>query len=241
MRHQYIHAVDVVPTLYELLGIEPPAVIKGYTQSPIEGESFAAALTDPDRAREADAVLRDARAALDLPRGLARLHRAPADRGWGKFEHDEWELYDLEHDRAQSKNVAADQPGAARGDEGVCGSTTPASTTGCRSTTAPRSSRCSAERPRGGPDRSSTTYYPDAADVPESPAVAINGRSYTIAAGVDIDSADAEGVLFAHGGVAGGHSLYVKDKQAALHVQLGRHEDVQDIVAEPKSRRASTC
>ena len=41
----------------------------------------------------------------------------------------------------------------------------------------------------------------------------INGRSYTIAAGVEIDSADAEGVLYAHGGVAGGHSLYVKDKK----------------------------
>jgi arylsulfatase len=45
--HQYIHAVDVVPTIYELRGIEPPAVLKGYTQSPIEGESFAATLTDP--------------------------------------------------------------------------------------------------------------------------------------------------------------------------------------------------
>ena len=70
-----------------------------------------------------------------------------------------------------------------------------------------------AERPRGGPDRQQYTYYPDVADVPESAAVAINGRSYTIAAGVTIDSADAEGVLFAHGGVAGGHSLYVKDKK----------------------------
>ena len=46
VRHQYIHAVDLVPTVYDLLGIEPPEVLKGYVQSPIEGESFAAALTD---------------------------------------------------------------------------------------------------------------------------------------------------------------------------------------------------
>ena len=45
-RQQYVHAVDVVPTIYDLLGIEPPEVIKGYVQSPIEGESFAKALTD---------------------------------------------------------------------------------------------------------------------------------------------------------------------------------------------------
>jgi arylsulfatase len=47
VRSQYVHAVDVVPTLYELLGIEPPEVLNGYTQSPIEGESFAASITDP--------------------------------------------------------------------------------------------------------------------------------------------------------------------------------------------------
>jgi arylsulfatase len=45
-RQQYVHAVDVVPTLYDLLGIEPPDVLKGFQQLPIDGESFAAALTD---------------------------------------------------------------------------------------------------------------------------------------------------------------------------------------------------
>ena len=40
VRHQYIHAVDLVPTIYDLLGIEPPEGTKGYVQSPIEGESF---------------------------------------------------------------------------------------------------------------------------------------------------------------------------------------------------------
>ena len=46
VRHQYVHAVDLVPTLYELLGVEPPAYVKGHPQSPIEGESFAATLSD---------------------------------------------------------------------------------------------------------------------------------------------------------------------------------------------------
>ena len=61
MRHQYIHAVDVVPTLYEMLGIEPPEVLKGFTQSPIEGVSFAPALRDPGVPRERRPVLLDAR------------------------------------------------------------------------------------------------------------------------------------------------------------------------------------
>ena len=47
-RQQYLHTVDIVPTLYDLLGIEPPEMIKGHLQHPIEGQSLAAALTDPD-------------------------------------------------------------------------------------------------------------------------------------------------------------------------------------------------
>jgi arylsulfatase len=54
-------------------------------------------------------------------------------------------------------------------------------------------------------------YYPHTAEVPESVAVNVRRRSYTIAAGVSIDTPEAEGVLFAHGGVGGGHALYVKD------------------------------
>ncbi len=45
VRDQYIHAVKVVPTLYDLLGTEPPQTLKGCPQNPIEGESFKASLT----------------------------------------------------------------------------------------------------------------------------------------------------------------------------------------------------
>ena len=41
VRTQYAHAIDMVPTVLDLVGIEPPASIKGVTQSPIEGVSFA--------------------------------------------------------------------------------------------------------------------------------------------------------------------------------------------------------
>jgi arylsulfatase len=46
--------------------------------------------------------------------------------------------------------------------------------------------------------------------VPESVAANLRRRSYTIAAGADIEDG-AEGVLFAQGGVAGGHALYLQD------------------------------
>src|ERR1700744_2069542 len=46
VRRQFTHAVDIVPTIYDCLGVQPPEVVKGYTQYPIEGVSFAATFGD---------------------------------------------------------------------------------------------------------------------------------------------------------------------------------------------------
>lgn len=40
VRTQYAHAIDMVPTVLDALGIDPPDSIKGVAQSPIEGFSF---------------------------------------------------------------------------------------------------------------------------------------------------------------------------------------------------------
>jgi arylsulfatase len=61
--------------------------------------------------------------------------------------------------------------------------------------------------------------------------VSIAGRSFTIAAGVHVGSADVEGVVFAHGGVAGGHSIYVQDRRLAYVFNwVGTH--LQTITAD---------
>jgi hypothetical protein len=55
-------------------------------------------------------------------------------------------------------------------------------------------------------------------------------RSYAIAAAVRIDTPDAGGVLFAHGGVGGGHCLFLKDGR--LHyVYNWLGERIQTVVS----------
>ncbi|MFC8272647.1 arylsulfatase [Streptomyces sp. NPDC057271] len=210
VRQQYVHAVDVVPTLYDLLGIEPPEVLKGYPQNPIEGESFKASLTDPEApGRQTQFYAMLGQRSIYHEGWLACTVHPPLS-GWGHFENDVWELYDLTNDRAQSTDLAAREPerletlkslwyyyagiynGLPLDDRSAL-------------------EQVLAERPHGSPERDRYVYYPDSAAVPEQSGVVTSGRSYTIAAGVDVGSADAEGVLYAHGGVAGGHSLYVKD------------------------------
>jgi arylsulfatase len=212
VRSQYVHAVDLVPTLYGLLGIEPPGVLKGYTQNPIEGESFVPSLTDPaapEKRTQFYSML--GMRAIYHDGWLANTLHPPIS-GWGNFDKDEWELYKLKEDRAQTRNVAAQHPelleelkslwsyyaGVFKG--------------------LPLDDRVALEiimspRPEPSEPRDRYIYYAHMADVPESVAVNIRRRSYTIGAGVTIDTEDAEGVLFAHGGTAGGHSLFVKDRR----------------------------
>jgi len=210
VRSQYLHAVDVVPTIYELLGIEPPAELKGYTQSPIEGESFAASFTDPEApGRETQFFSMLGMRAIYHQGWLATTLHPPIS-GWSHFEHDVWELYDLRTDRTQLRDLAAEQPdrleelkGLWFYNAGVYKGLPLDDRTALEIISSPR--------PQPSEPRGRYVYYPDCAEVPESVAVNVRRRSYTIAAGVTIDQAEAHGVLFAHGGVAGGHSLYLKD------------------------------
>ena len=48
LRRQYVHAIDIAPTVLEAVGVVPPATIDGIAQRPIEGTSFAYSLNAPD-------------------------------------------------------------------------------------------------------------------------------------------------------------------------------------------------
>ena len=47
MRDNYVNVCDITPTVYDLLGMAPPATVKGIAQKPLDGVSFKAALADP--------------------------------------------------------------------------------------------------------------------------------------------------------------------------------------------------
>jgi len=212
-RPQYVHAVDIVPTIYELVGITPPQRLNGFEQRAIEGESFAASLTQPDAPakRTQFYAMLGQRAIYEDGWLACTLH--PPLSSWGKFDQDVWELYHVEVDRAQSTNVAADESERlevlkARWFELA------EQYNGLPLDDRNALEQMLAERPSGTPRRDRYVYYPDCAPVPEQSAVAVSGRSYTISAGLHVESRDVEGVVFAQGGLVGGHSLYVKDRRA---------------------------
>lgn len=229
VRNQYVHAVDIVPTLYELMGVTPPDEIKGYQQNRIEGESFKESLTDP-KAPEKETqfyAMLGQRSVYHQGWLCNTLH--PPISGWGHFDDDVWELYNLKEDRSQKFNLAGQNPEKVRQmkDMWVYLASQYAGI--------PLDDRSAMEifvspRPQPSEPRGRYLYYPNSSPVPESVAVDMRARSYTIAAGVIVDTPESEGVLFAFGSSMGGHSLYIQNKKLTyVYNWLG--SDIQKVVS----------
>jgi arylsulfatase len=107
LRTQPVHVIDVVPTVLQLAGVEPPREHAGRPVPPLQGRSFAAALNDP-------AALVDPAAppAHDTLWWCHDGHRAVRRGDWKLVaaKGTPWELYDLAADRCETKNLAAGEP-----------------------------------------------------------------------------------------------------------------------------------
>ncbi len=228
IREQYHHAVDLVPTMLDALGVEPPETIAGHVQSHFDGVSmrysFDAAALPSARETQFYSMLGSRSIWHD---GWTAVTTHPTLSGWGHFEKDTWELYHSDVDRSELHDLSAEEPERLQklvnlwhAEAGANGAF-------------PLDDRSALEiiitpRPLLSPPRNRYIYYPDLADVPESQAVNIRNRSYAVAAVVDIPEAGAEGVLFAHGARFGGHALYVKDNR--LHYVYSFVGSVEQLV-----------
>ena len=112
IRDQYAHCSDIVPTVYECLGIEPPEVVKGYTQWPLEGTSFRYSFDDAKAKTKKPSqfyVMLGSRAIWRGGWKATALHAgAPSD--WSHFAEDKWALYNVEEDRSECHDLAGKHP-----------------------------------------------------------------------------------------------------------------------------------
>ncbi|MFJ9743676.1 sulfatase-like hydrolase/transferase, partial [Streptomyces sp. NPDC101166] len=210
IRHQYHHAIDITPTILDVIGLEMPKEYRGVKQYPLNGVSmrytFDNADTPTTRKRQYYEML-GTRGIWENGWRASALHAPISDKG--HFDQDKWELYHVDEDRSESKNLADQHPDklkeliAAWDEEARDNFVLPLDD---RTAT----ELLAVERPNPEPPRDTYTYYPDAAPVPEAIAVNIRGKSYKIVADVDL-TPQSEGVIFAHGSRFGGHVLFVKD------------------------------
>jgi arylsulfatase A-like enzyme len=212
---QYVHVSDITPTVYDLLGIAAPEVVKGIAQEPLDGTSCAAALRDSSisTAKHTQFYSMMGTRGIWHDGWFANTVHPPTvatagQPGWSKFGQDSWELFRLTDDRSQIRDLAAEHPGkleelkalwhaeALRCNGYPLNDLSVSELIARGSVTAP-----------DAPQR--VRFYPDTPATHTPLSGLVRGRSFTLRAPVSIDSADAEGVIFSQGSRSGGHVLYL--------------------------------
>jgi len=213
IRHQYHHSTDIVPTILDVCGLKMPDVYKGVKQYPMSGVSmrysFDAKPDAPTKKKRQYYAMLGTRGMWEDGWKAVALH-APLT-GKGHFDKDEWQLYNTEVDRSESKDLSKEHPEKLEALKKAWFEEAD------KNLVLPLDDRTAleqlnVERPSSEPPRERYVYYPGTAPVPEGVAVNTRGRSYKIIADVEITDKTA-GVIFAHGSRFGGHSLFIKDKK----------------------------
>jgi len=208
-RHQFVNVADIVPTIYELAGIEPPERYRGIEQMPVTGHSFAAALADPDASATNTVQYFEMAGSRALVAGEWKAvcrHTAGAD--YDVEDAGGWELYHLATDWSECRNLAADQP------ERLAGLIDLWWAEARRHGVLPLDDRTIElfgarfrENSPHPPDRR-YVYRPPMSPLPGQASAAIGGRSFDLTARIERAEGDA-GVLFATGTENSGLSVFV--------------------------------
>jgi len=213
VRDQYYHAIDLVPTVLDVLGIESPETIKGYTQSPIDGVSMRSSFDDASAPSGRQTQFYSMLGSRSIwHEGWKAVTDHPVIAGWSNFNDDVWELYHVDVDRSELNNLAEENPDKLRELVNLWFAEAGANIA------LPLDDRSPVEifatpRPQLAGPRDRYVYFPGTAPVSEWQGVNVKNRSFVISAIVDLPSAGAQGVLFSHGTRFGGHALYVKDNR----------------------------
>ena len=217
-RQQFHHVNDVVPTIYEVLGITPPLVVRGVEQQPLDGVSLAYTFADGDAAGRkrtqyfeimgSRSIYQDGWMASAIGPRLPWVPGTPKGIKEWTPDQDTWELYHLDEDWTQSKDLAAERPEKLAELKEVF---------------AMEAARNSVYPVGGGlwivnlhPElRISTpyrewTFTRDIVRMPEFCAPALGNRANTVDISADLPE-QASGVLYALGGTGGGLTCYMDD------------------------------
>jgi len=249
LRDQFHHVNDLAPTVYDVLGVEPPEVYRGYPQLPITGVSMRYTLAG-------------AQLPSHKPVQYFEMmgHRAIYADGWKAvtrhtpgvpYEDDDWELYHVEQDRSECVNLAAEQPHRLAAlvelwweqarEHGVLPlDDRTIELFGARE----RGTADAAKAGLAGLAASRRDYTPHPADrryvyrppmspMPAQAGARIGGRSWDLAATID-RPAGAGGVIYASGNQNSGLSLFIiGDRLVFDYNCFGDHHVAESGIAVP--------
>ncbi len=228
IREQFTHAIDLVPTVLDVLKLKMPTSINGVAQTQLEGVSFAKTF-DNAKAK----VPREAQYFEMLGTRSIYLDGWRAYAPWQQFgtqitpkdvDEAKWMLFNINEDFSESTDIAAKHPDKLVEMKQLWFmqaqkyKVLPLDATGVQ--------RLAYPRPQISAPRDKYVYYQGTGEIESATAVDVRNRSHSITADVVIPKEGAQGVLLASGGSFGGYSFFVnKDQKLQYsHNYLGIEE-----------------
>jgi len=233
VRGQFHHVSDIVPTILEMLDIDAPESYRGYDQMPMTGTSMAYTL---------DAAEVSTRKQVQYFEMFG--HRGIWADGWKAvtyhqpgtpFDDNEWELYHLNEDFSESRNLAAENPEKMR--EMIDLWWVEAGRQGVLPLDDRRFLFKSMRRPGTPHAKRHYTYYPPISHVPSDVAPTLGSRTWTMHVEVNRLDAAVQGALAAQGTQNGGYSWYIKDNKMIFDYNIfAEHHVVRSGIEVPTGR-----
>jgi len=216
IRSQFHHVNDIAATIYEILDITAPKVVNGVEQQPLDGTSMVYTFNHPE-----------AKSTKTTQYFEVMGSRGVYHEGWfaGTFgprapwstdvsglmnwepEKDKWELYNLENDYSQSKDLAKENPKKLAELKEVFDKEATENLVYPIGASYYTSFYSPSEMPSSA--LTEWTFYEGQNRIPEGLAPKFtSGRSTVAVIDADIPK-DAEGVFFAVGGISAGFTVYM--------------------------------
>ncbi len=236
VRHQFAHAIDVLPTVLDLAGIDAPDELEYVPQASIDGTSFADLLEPggdaaPERHTTQYFEMFGSRALYQDGWKAVTFHPIGPlyDDGLNPnapFDDDVWELYHVAEDLSEADDVAAAHP------ERVAAMVERWWEEAERNDVLPLDNRVlwtlAHPKPSQRTPQDRFRYFQGGAPVPEHVAVNVRNRSHALRVTLRTpDDTVPDGVLLALGNVLGGWSLHVLDGRLRyVHNLYGKERHV---------------
>jgi len=241
VRDQFMHVVDVMPTILEATALPMPQIVDGVPQVPVDGVSFAytfdADNADAPSARRTQYFEMMGQWALYHDGWLlsTEVNRAPW-QAFGAANPDPLnkqvlQLYDLNSDPNQTKDIAADHPDKVTEmkalfiDEARKHNVFPMD--------ASVAARVISPRPNITAGRSEFVYTQPMVGLPQGSSPLLLNTSYTITAEIDVPEDGAEGMILTSGGRFGGYGFNLKDSKPVFLWNLVDLNRVRWAASEP--------
>jgi arylsulfatase len=237
LRSQFVDVTDVTPTILEATGVKPPESLAGVAQQPFDGVSFAYSFTNataPTRHRTQyfevfgnAAIYHDGWLLAEAVKVDPRMDAAFPD------PQAPWQLYDLSHDWSQTIDVAVAHPDKVAELKALW------QAEATRNHVLPlQYNNLASMLPGTRPEPQSLpgrhVFRPGSERLPEGVFPAINNRSWSIEADLEMPAGGGEGMLVTQGGRYSGWGLAVMGGRPTFLYRTNDRDDDLVRVAAPQ-------